>query len=519
MPTQRPARSCPPYRHDRLRESFEPLMMLLDAELSWVRRAERAFVSRSSRAARASAWPTVADRALFSSAMFVLAAKADVPAEDFRAPVSGSAQGRPVEKIRDLVMLALAGVPVTPMPVAPRQIPFHAGCAYFELDQTTRALAAAADFGRAWRCTPASFPALSMEFWAIRSGGDHVRRFGNDDPFGPKDATIIRPRPGGVGRPRPILRARWRRPSWHRAPDPVPAPCRTMLGQGLNPLVQAATNSAAARGAAASDARALATWRAAPPGARRDPPLRGTGRAAGAPQEVVLAARYALCATLDEAVLSTPWGAHSEWAQQSLLVALHREAWGGAEVLRHAGRVSRRSVAATSICWSSSTCAWRLALRGKYHVAERGPGALDRDPAVALPKDARLSRRIAAGPVPAVEGPRGSPQPDTEIRAVVGRRAGRGRRPVADLLVLYTRLGTAAAPVQAALAAIGTEVVARACGRAAGPDAPATAAAGRGATGTLAIEEDGGRTTVTLLGAGSLRIGERPRRSGATRTR
>ena len=52
-------------------------------------------------------------------------------------------------------------------------------------------------------------------------------------------------------------------------------------------------------------------------------------RRAGVINETVLAARYALCATLDEAVLATPWGAQSEWAQQTLLVALHREAWGG----------------------------------------------------------------------------------------------------------------------------------------------------------------------------------------------
>ncbi len=42
----------------------------------------------------------------------------------------------PVEKIRDLVNLQLPGVPVHAVPVAPRQIPYHAGFVYFELDQT-----------------------------------------------------------------------------------------------------------------------------------------------------------------------------------------------------------------------------------------------------------------------------------------------------------------------------------------------------------------------------------------------
>ena len=59
------------------------------------------------------------------------------------------------------------------------------------------------------------------------------------------------------------------------------------------------------------------------------------------PNEVVLAARYALCAGLDEAVLSTPWGDQSEWAQHPLLVALHREAWGGEKFFEMLDRISQ----------------------------------------------------------------------------------------------------------------------------------------------------------------------------------
>lgn len=45
--------------------------------------------------------------------------------------------------------------------------------------------------------------------------------------------------------------------------------------------------------------------------------------------ELVLASRYALCAAIDEAVLSTPWGANSAWAQRTLLSAFHNETSGG----------------------------------------------------------------------------------------------------------------------------------------------------------------------------------------------
>ena len=45
-------------------------------------------------------------------------------------------------------------------------------------------------------------------------------------------------------------------------------------------------------------------------------------------QEVKIA-RYAICATLDDVVLNTPWGGQSIWAQQSMVGTFHRETVGG----------------------------------------------------------------------------------------------------------------------------------------------------------------------------------------------
>ncbi len=47
---------------------------------------------------------------------------------------------------------------------------------------------------------------------------------------------------------------------------------------------------------------------------------------------VMMAYRYILCAVLDEAVMSTPWGADSYWAEHSLLSRFHDETWGGDKV-------------------------------------------------------------------------------------------------------------------------------------------------------------------------------------------
>ena len=45
--------------------------------------------------------------------------------------------------------------------------------------------------------------------------------------------------------------------------------------------------------------------------------------------EIALSARYQLCAAIDEAVMSTPWGAQAGWAQRSLLSLFHKETAGG----------------------------------------------------------------------------------------------------------------------------------------------------------------------------------------------
>ena len=46
-------------------------------------------------------------------------------------------------------------------------------------------------------------------------------------------------------------------------------------------------------------------------------------------QQTVKVARYAICATLDDVVLNTPWGGNSNWGQQSLVATFAQETVGG----------------------------------------------------------------------------------------------------------------------------------------------------------------------------------------------
>jgi len=98
-------------------------------------------------------------------------------------------------------------------------------------------------------------------------------------------------------------------------------------------------------------------------------------RSAGIQNEVVLSARYAICAALDEAVLSTPWGAQSEWTQQSLLVALHREAWGGEKFFDMLDRISGDAKHHIDLMEVQYLCL-ALGFAGKYQVADRGHSRL-----------------------------------------------------------------------------------------------------------------------------------------------
>ena len=104
------------------------------------------------------------------SANFVLAVKADLPVEEVRGNVPRQVKIGPVEKIRDLVNLALPGITLNSMPVAPRQIPYHAGFCYFELDPSSEFWSAIQNSGGVAIHVGGEFPGLAMELWAIRAG-------------------------------------------------------------------------------------------------------------------------------------------------------------------------------------------------------------------------------------------------------------------------------------------------------------------------------------------------------------
>ena len=324
-----------------------------------------------------------------------------------------------------------------------------------------------------------------------------------DDPFKPSDPTVMRPRPGAGRRGSDVAV-----PSRANAPgtgyaEPISSAARERLGIGLNPLVQAASPLLLLAGQfrgtlSAPDVGGLR--RHALDEIRR---FEERARVSGVPNENVLAARYALCAGLDEAVLSTPWGAQSEWAQQPLLVTLHREAWGGEKFFEMLDRISQDATRHIDLMELQYLCL-AFGFVGKYQVQERGHTRL-------AEVQQALYRNIRAH--------RGAPQAELSLR---WRGLEDRRNPViryvpwwvvgaASLAILaitfavyYARLGSAAAPVQAELARVGLEdfTAPQKTAPVEGPTLKQLLAPEE-ARGTLSVEEENGRTRVTLL-AGNL---------------
>ncbi len=164
---RRPAQ-FPGYRHEALRATFEPVIAALRATLIVVLEQNAVAIPLAQKKFGISVG-VVPDLTLFDTAMFVLAARADLPSEEFRRRFPQQLKIGPVEKIRDLVNLQLPGIGIQAMAVAPRQIPYHAGFAYFELDRASELWRVLKTSGGIALHQSGEFPGLALEFWAIRS--------------------------------------------------------------------------------------------------------------------------------------------------------------------------------------------------------------------------------------------------------------------------------------------------------------------------------------------------------------
>lgn len=110
----------------------------------------------------------VHDSVLLQSATFVLAVAAKMETQQLQRQFIQQSKISSPEKIRNMVSVQIPGIPLHTLMVAPRQLPYHAGFSYFELDKSGPAWADVAATGAVALHVSGSFPDLNMQLWAIR---------------------------------------------------------------------------------------------------------------------------------------------------------------------------------------------------------------------------------------------------------------------------------------------------------------------------------------------------------------
>jgi type VI secretion system protein ImpK len=100
-------------------------------------------------------------------------------------------------------------------------------------------------------------------------------------------------------------------------------------------------------------------------------------REAGIPMDQLRPAHFALCATIDDVVANTPWGAASDWASQSLLSTFHHGARGPDQIfdllrqMRRNADKMRPAIELVYLCIS-------LGMIGRGGTQQPGAGTFDR---------------------------------------------------------------------------------------------------------------------------------------------
>ncbi len=197
------------------------------------------------------------------------------------------------------------------------------------------------------------------------------------DPIGGDDErTIIKPTPGGRPRPSPAVLPPVNRPFAPPA-NTVSFDFAQLANSSFNVIVGAAAQllnlGRRLRGSLVNrDIPALRS--------RAVEEIRNFERvimAAGVAPEQARAAHYALCATLDDIVLNTPWGAYSAWASNSLVSTFHADVTGGErffDLLTHLHKdpgTNRDVLALMYLCLS-------IGFEGRLRVMDQGALELSR---------------------------------------------------------------------------------------------------------------------------------------------
>jgi type VI secretion system protein ImpK len=210
----------------------------------------------------------------------------------------------------------------------------------------------------------------------------------SDNPFSEpddSDRTVIRPAPGGRRSAPPPQQPAQQSPFQSASPSPapraaaapIPADGAERITFGLNPLVAAAAPLLQLLG------RLRNTYSQPDPGELRERAIQQVRafeqatRDSGVPMDQLRPAHYALCASLDDVVLNTPWGSSGGWAARSLVSSFHQEVRSGERFFVLLDQLKPNPGNFLPVLELMYLCL-SLGFQGQYRLSPRGPGELDR---------------------------------------------------------------------------------------------------------------------------------------------
>ena len=158
----------PSYKHDNLGEVLGEIVNFLYQSLSHVIE-QTATEIKLEQSKFGISFGALNDKSVLDSGQFILAIKASVPHEELRKALPSQVKIGSVETIRDLVNNQIPGITISSLPTAPRQIPYHAGFHYFELNKHGQHWDKLRTSGGIAIHLSGNYPELQLSLWAIRT--------------------------------------------------------------------------------------------------------------------------------------------------------------------------------------------------------------------------------------------------------------------------------------------------------------------------------------------------------------
>ncbi|CBJ90579.1 conserved hypothetical protein, probable component of SST VI cluster [Xenorhabdus nematophila ATCC 19061] len=167
-PNRLPEDKLPLYDHDNLTQCFNRLMFQLRQGLSIILE-EQAIQLPLTEYSHGLNIATLPDANMIHLFSFILAVHADIANDLLMSKFPAQMKISPVDRIRELVQLQLPGISLRAMPSIPRQIPWHSGYVYFELEKEGELWKQMEKSGGFALHLAGEFPGLNIEFWAVRN--------------------------------------------------------------------------------------------------------------------------------------------------------------------------------------------------------------------------------------------------------------------------------------------------------------------------------------------------------------